>query len=51
MRYQHDPDGWRLPIKLDETTNGEFAAAPAASPTAWRRTRARWSRSAATRAA
>jgi predicted TIM-barrel fold metal-dependent hydrolase len=25
MRYQHDPDGRRLPIKLDETTNGEFA--------------------------
>jgi len=25
MRYRHDPDGTRLPIKLDTTTNGEFA--------------------------
>ncbi len=28
MRYQHDPDGFRLPIKLDETTNGEFLPRP-----------------------
>jgi hypothetical protein len=28
MRYQHDPEGQRLPIKLDETTNGEFAPRP-----------------------
>ena len=25
MKYRHDPDGTRLPIKLDTTTNGEFA--------------------------
>ena len=25
MRYQHDPYGTRLPIKLDTATNGEFA--------------------------
>ena len=25
MRYRHDPDGERLPIKIDATTNGEFA--------------------------
>jgi predicted TIM-barrel fold metal-dependent hydrolase len=25
MRYRHDPGGFRLPIKLDTTTNGEFA--------------------------
>ena len=25
MRYAHDPDGKRLPVKLDTTTNGEFA--------------------------
>ncbi len=25
MRYRHDPEGSRLPIKLDTTTNGEFA--------------------------
>jgi hypothetical protein len=24
MRYRHDPDGSRLPIKLDTTSNGEF---------------------------
>ena len=24
MRYRHDPDGTRLPIKLDTTSNGEF---------------------------
>jgi predicted TIM-barrel fold metal-dependent hydrolase len=30
MRYDHDPDGTRLPIKLDSTTNGEFAPIPLA---------------------
>ena len=30
MRYHHDPDGTRLPIKLDTTTNGEFAPRPLA---------------------
>jgi predicted TIM-barrel fold metal-dependent hydrolase len=30
MRSQHDPDGRRLPIKLDTTTNGEFAPVPLA---------------------
>jgi uncharacterized protein len=25
MRYRNDPDGRRLPVKLDTTTNGEFA--------------------------
>jgi len=25
MRFRHDPDGTRLPVKLDTTTNGEFA--------------------------
>jgi predicted TIM-barrel fold metal-dependent hydrolase len=28
MRYRHDPDGARLPIKLDTATNGEFAPIP-----------------------
>ncbi len=28
MRHRHDPDGTRLPIKLDTTTNGEFAPIP-----------------------
>ena len=28
MRYRNDPDGTRLPIKLDATTNGEFAPVP-----------------------
>jgi len=28
MRYANDPDGRRLPIKLDATTNGEFAPIP-----------------------
>ena len=28
MNYRHDPDGTRLPIKLDTTTNGEFAPVP-----------------------
>jgi predicted TIM-barrel fold metal-dependent hydrolase len=27
-RYQHDPAGTRLPVKLDSTTNGEFAPIP-----------------------
>src|SRR5690348_11984577 len=30
MRYCNDPDGTRLPIKLDATTNGEFAPIPLA---------------------
>ena len=28
MTYQIDPDGTRLPVKLDSTTNGEFAPIP-----------------------
>ena len=28
MSFIHDPDGRRLPIKLDTTTNGEFAPIP-----------------------
>lgn len=28
MRPGHDPDGRRLPVKLDSTTNGEFAPTP-----------------------
>jgi len=28
MRFRHDPDGCRLPIKVDTTTNGEFAPRP-----------------------
>src|SRR5688500_13355956 len=28
MRFRHDPDGRRLPIKVDTTTNGEFAPIP-----------------------
>src|SRR6185436_15702050 len=28
MRYENDPEGLRLPIKLDTTTNGEFAPIP-----------------------
>ena len=28
MEYTHDPDGTRLPVKLDTTTNGEFAPIP-----------------------
>src|SRR4029450_5325215 len=28
MNYRHDHDGTRLPIKLDTTTNGEFAPIP-----------------------
>src|SRR5687768_5843282 len=30
MRYRHDPDGTRLPVKLDTATNGEFAPIPLA---------------------
>ena len=30
MRYRNDPDGTRLPIKLDSATNGEFAPIPLA---------------------
>jgi predicted TIM-barrel fold metal-dependent hydrolase len=28
MRYRNDPDGTRLPIKVDTTTNGEFSPRP-----------------------
>ena len=28
MRDDFDPDGLRLPIKLDSTSNGEFAPIP-----------------------
>jgi predicted TIM-barrel fold metal-dependent hydrolase len=28
MKYRHDPDGTRLPIKVDTATNGEFAPRP-----------------------
>jgi predicted TIM-barrel fold metal-dependent hydrolase len=28
MRYRNDPDGIRLPIKVDTTTNGEFSPRP-----------------------
>ena len=28
MRFENDPDGTRLPVKLDTTTNGEFAPIP-----------------------
>ena len=31
MRYRNDPEGTRLPIKLDTTTNGEFAPIPLAA--------------------
>jgi predicted TIM-barrel fold metal-dependent hydrolase len=30
VRYENDPEGTRLPIKLDTTTNGEFAPRPLA---------------------
>src|SRR5207249_10069046 len=30
MHYRNDPEGTRLPIKLDTTTNGEFAPIPLA---------------------
>jgi uncharacterized protein len=28
MRFEHDPEGLRLPIKLDTSTNGEYAPIP-----------------------
>jgi uncharacterized protein len=28
MRQRHDPDGLRLPVKLDSTSNGEFVPVP-----------------------
>ena len=28
MRYRNDPDGLRLPVKLDATSNGEYAPIP-----------------------
>ena len=28
MKFQNDPEGMRLPVKLDTTTNGEFAPIP-----------------------
>jgi hypothetical protein len=28
LKFRHDPDGTRLPVKLDATTNGEFAPIP-----------------------
>jgi predicted TIM-barrel fold metal-dependent hydrolase len=28
MRYRHDPEGERLPIKIDTTSNGEYAPLP-----------------------
>ena len=28
MKFQNDPEGLRLPVKLDATTNGEFAPVP-----------------------
>ena len=31
MRHRHDPDGHRLPILPDPTTNGEFMNLPARS--------------------
>jgi predicted TIM-barrel fold metal-dependent hydrolase len=30
MRYRHDPEGTRLPIKIDATSNGEFEPVPLA---------------------
>ena len=30
MSQGHDPNGRRLPVKLDTTTNGEFAPVPLA---------------------
>jgi predicted TIM-barrel fold metal-dependent hydrolase len=30
MRTRHDPDGLRLPVKLDSTSNGEFTPVPLA---------------------
>jgi predicted TIM-barrel fold metal-dependent hydrolase len=31
-RFRHDPQGRRLPVKLDSTSNGEFAPIPLAAP-------------------
>src|SRR5687768_8437879 len=28
MRYQNDPEGTRLPVKIDSASNGEFAPIP-----------------------
>ena len=28
MKFRHDPDGTRLPIKIDSTSNGEFVPVP-----------------------
>ena len=28
MRYRHDPEGLRLPFKVDTTSNGEFVPMP-----------------------
>ena len=28
MKYRHDPEGLRLPVKLDTTSNGEFVPVP-----------------------
>ena len=28
MKYRNDPEGVRLPVKLDNATNGEFVPAP-----------------------
>jgi hypothetical protein len=28
MRFQNDPGGHRLPVKLDTTSNGEYAPIP-----------------------
>lgn len=30
MRYRHDPEGLRLPVKIDATSNGEFVPVPLA---------------------
>jgi len=35
MQYRNDPDGMRLPIKLDATSNGEFAPVPLAPVHHW----------------
>jgi hypothetical protein len=32
MRFRHDPEGRRLPIKLDATSNGEYAPIPLEAP-------------------
>ena len=28
MKYRHDPDGLRLPVKLDASSNGEYEPIP-----------------------